>query len=280
MGWAECSSKDAAKIISSSADMPIGRTSVTNGFPTVTVPVLSMTTVFKLPASSSASMFLNTTPSRAALAQANIAAAGSARPIEQGQQTVSTAISTLTASETVPNAAQSAKAIAPAARMTEQNITSARLVMPTTVFLESDICDTERIIRASEVSSPTLCTRTVAKPMVLSVPANTLSETDLSTGIFSPVNMASTTLALPASITPSQGKLSPGFTSTRSPGVISEISVCLSASSIMMVADSGKSSISFFIGLSALAVDFSSKYIPKRAIAITSAQAAKYIPER
>src|SRR6476469_433495 len=65
--------------------------SVTVGFPSVTVPVLSSTTVVRSPARCSASPPLISTPSSAPLPVATITAVGTASPIAQGQAMISTA---------------------------------------------------------------------------------------------------------------------------------------------------------------------------------------------
>ena len=78
---------------SSSATGDVGTItrSVTSGFPSVTVPVLSSTTVVRSPARCSASPPLISTPSSAPLPLATITAVGTARPMAQGQAMISTA---------------------------------------------------------------------------------------------------------------------------------------------------------------------------------------------
>ena len=65
--------------------------SVTAGFPSVTVPVLSSTTVVTSPARCSASPPLISTPSSAPFPVATMTAVGTASPIAQGQAMISTA---------------------------------------------------------------------------------------------------------------------------------------------------------------------------------------------
>ena len=84
-------SNAAAVCRSSCSDTPsAGCTSVTFGFPSVTVPVLSSTTKSVLPACSSAVAFLNNIPCLAPIPLPTMIATGVASPREHGQLMTST----------------------------------------------------------------------------------------------------------------------------------------------------------------------------------------------
>ena len=76
---------------------------------------------------------------------------------------------------------------------------------------------TSRTICARAVSLPTLVARKVNEPLLLSVAPMTASPGPFSTGMLSPVSIASSTAERPATTTPSTGTLSPGRTRSRSP---------------------------------------------------------------
>ncbi len=91
-GCSDPRSSEASTRSSSSSFQPrAGTISVTAGEPTVTVPVLSSTTVSTLPARSSASPPLISTPSSAPRPVDTITAVGTASPMAQGQAMISTA---------------------------------------------------------------------------------------------------------------------------------------------------------------------------------------------
>ena len=76
---------------------------------------------------------------------------------------------------------------------------------------------TMRMICDRVVSSPTRVARHLRKPDWLSVAADTLSPTALSTGMLSPVSADSFTALPPSITTPSTGMFSPGRTTKVSP---------------------------------------------------------------
>ena len=77
--------------------------------------------------------------------------------------------------------------------------------------------DTIWMIRERVVSSPTRVARQVRKPDWLTVAAETVSPSALSTGMLSPVSADSLTALAPLTTTPSTGMLSPGRTTKVSP---------------------------------------------------------------
>ena len=89
-GWLERLSREAATERSSFPEESPQRTSVTRGFPSVTVPVLSSTTVSTLWAVSNASADLIKIPLAAPRPVPTIIAVGVARPRAQGQEITST----------------------------------------------------------------------------------------------------------------------------------------------------------------------------------------------
>ena len=70
---------------------------------------------------------------------------------------------------------------------------------------------------ASRVSLPVRVRRSNSGLAWFTLPAITLSPACLAIGVLSPVSNASSTLLRPSSTSPSQGMVSPGFTSTTSP---------------------------------------------------------------
>ncbi len=94
-GCCEFDSTAAAIERSLSSATPNGTISVTSGFPRVSVPVLSKTTVVSFSDISSASPFLMRSPSSAPRPIPTVTAVGVARPSAQGQATTRTEISTV-----------------------------------------------------------------------------------------------------------------------------------------------------------------------------------------
>jgi hypothetical protein len=77
---------------------------------------------------------------------------------------------------------------------------------------------TMRTMLARTVSAPTRLASMTSDPVPFTVPAVTGSPAVFSTGMGSPVSMASSTELRPSTTTPSTGTLSPGRTRRRSPG--------------------------------------------------------------
>ena len=101
--------------------------------------------------------------------------------------------------------------------------------------------DTMRIIWLRVVSSPTRDARQVRKPERLTVAADTVSPSALSTGMLSPVRADSSTEPLPESTVPSTGIFSPGRTTNTSPVCTSAMGTVTSAPSRRRTAVCGAS---------------------------------------
>jgi len=110
---------------------------------------------------------------------------------------------------------------------------------------------------------------------LLIVPANTLSQVFLSTGILSPVSIDSSTEAFHEVISPSTGILSPGFTKITSQILIFSISISWNVPSILTKAVFGASDISFLIASFVLAFDFVSRYFQKQTKVMRRAETSK-----
>ena len=92
-----------------------------------------------------------------------------------------------------------------------------RSMMRTTGVLAASADSTRRIMRCSELSSPTRLACMSNAPSWLTVPLNTSSPTPLSTGRDSPVIRDWSMAVCPQIITPSTAMLSPGSTRSTSP---------------------------------------------------------------
>lgn len=80
-------------------------------------------------------------------------------------------------------------------------------------------CSISAASRATVLSPGAAPARTAsAAAPLLTVPASAAAPGALGTGRLSPVSMDSSTVLLPSTTVPSTGTLSPGLTSTRSPG--------------------------------------------------------------
>ena len=95
------------------------------------------------------------------------------------------------------------------------------------------------------------------------VPPVTLSSVFFSTGILSPVTMASSTAPLPLTTTPSTGTVSPAFTTTISPATTSETSTSLSTPSLKITALSGSRFTSLLIASVVFFLLLASRYLPR-----------------
>ena len=152
-----------------------------------------------------------------------------------------------------------------------------RSAMPTILALPASVDWTSRIIRWMELSSPTLAARISKAPYWLTVPEETLSPADLSTGRLSPVITAWLMEVCPARITPSTGTVSPGRTRSRSPTRTSSAGTIFSPPSARTRAVWGMSRTSFSIPAWALATVSSSSRPPSCMMKATS-PAAKSSP--
>ena len=103
------------------------------------------------------------------------------------------------------------------------------------------------------------------------LPPITLLPVLFSTGMLSPVSMASFTLLIPSVTTPSSGTLAPGFTIIVSPTATSPVGTVSSLPSLKTTAVSGESSISFLIADSVFFWLLSSNCLPRDTSVITTA---------
>ena len=137
-------------------------------------------------------------------------------------------------------------------------------------------CCTILMIRASIVSPPTFWATKTKEPFWLIVPANTNPAFSFSTGNDSPVIVLSSINEEPEMISPSTGILSPGFTSNLSPILTWEIcisTICPSSPTTFTI--EGCNPISFLSADEVLDFALSSRSLPKRIKAITTADASK-----
>ncbi len=189
--------------------------------PTVTVPVLSMTSVSAFSINSSASALRARTPARAPRPVPTMIDIGVARPSAHGQATISTATALTRAKPMAgagPKIDQTIKASS-AARMTPgtnqpETVSASAWIGARERCASATICT----IRARSVSLPTRSARMTKLPVVLRVAPVTWAPAAFSTGIGSPVSIDSSTALRPSSTTPSTGTFSPGRTRSRSPG--------------------------------------------------------------
>ena len=186
--------------------------SVTLGFPFVTVPVLSSTTVFIFPVFSRAVAVLNRIPFFAATPFPTIIATGVARPRAHGQLITSTDIPRASA---YPASCPSISHITVVMRAIPITIGTKTPETLSAIFatgaLLPDASSTMLIICERVVSSPTRVARHSKYPVLFTVPEYTLSPIVLSTGILSPVSDDSSKLPCPETISPSTGTELPGF---------------------------------------------------------------------
>ena len=199
-----------------------GRTAITVGRPTVSVPVLSKTTAVTSAARWSASPPLTSSPASAPRPVATITAVGTARPIAHGQAMISTATPLAKARTRLPSPPASAQittvsAASPITAGTNTAATrSARCWMGARVACASCII---RTICASVLDGPAAVVRTTSVPVPFTVPPTTRASAAFSTGTGSPVSIDSSTAERPSTTTPSTGSRSPGRTTTTSPTV-------------------------------------------------------------
>ena len=121
---------------------------------------------------------------------------------------------------------------------------------------------TMAIIWERVVSSPTLVARHLRKPDILMVAALTLLSGSLSTGILSPDSADSSTALFPSITCPSTGMLSPGLTTNISPTTTSSAAIFFSSPSRITFAVLGASSISPFMALVVLPLEYASRVFP------------------
>ena len=235
-------------IISSSDSPDKAETSVTTGVPFVMVPVLSRTTISVFPASSRAVAVLNKSPFFAPFPLPTIMATGVARPKAHGQLMTSTDIACVREVAKFFVTAIHTIKVTIATQMTlGTNIPDTLSAVFAIGAFEADASCTSLTMRPSVESPPTEVAFAVIKPLTFVVPEITLSPTDLSTGILSPVTADSLTEPLPDNITPSAGKFSPGRTTNASPVERFESGISFSSPSLITLAVSGARFINPFI---------------------------------
>ncbi|SIC57010.1 Uncharacterised protein [Mycobacteroides abscessus subsp. abscessus] len=170
-GCSEADSTEAAmRRISSASATPepmLRRTSTTLMTPVVTVPVLSSTTVSMSLTFSSTSGPLISTPSCAPRPVPTRMAVGVANPSAHGQAMINTATAAVNAEASgLPRAAQATNVNAEIPSTTGTNTDDTRSASRCTCALPVCASDTNRAIRASCVSAPTLLARTTIRPWV------------------------------------------------------------------------------------------------------------------
>ena len=121
---------------------------------------------------------------------------------------------------------------------------------------------TSLIIFDRVVSSPVLTALILIYPDVTVVPPVTLSPTDLSTGMLSPVIALSSILQFPLTISPSTGMFIPFLQITTSPDRISSVLISTSAPFLSIIAVLGVSFTSLLIADEVLLLLLLSRYFP------------------
>ncbi len=196
-------------------------TDETAGRPSVSVPVLSITTVSIRPAISSASPPRTRIPASAPLPVPTMIAVGVASPIAHGHAITTTpmnAVSESVSRGSGPSTNHSTKVSAATAITAGTNTSLIRSASRWIGALDPWARWTSSTIRASAVSRPTRVARMTNEPVVLRVAPMTSSPVAFVLGIGSPVSIDSSTGDAPSTTTPSTGTLSPGRTRSRSPG--------------------------------------------------------------
>ena len=204
--------------------------SVTRGFPSVTVPVLSSTAYCVLPVCSNAVAFLKRIPFLAPMPLPTMIATGVASPREQGQLITSTLIACDSAFPTPAPAISHTAPVTNAMPITTGTKTPETLsaICATGAFVATAF-STMSMICCRVVSFPTLDALQVSIPFWFRVAALTRLPVCLSTGRLSPVSADSSTALAPFVTSPSTGMLSPGRTTKISPTVISSAGMVTSS---------------------------------------------------
>ena len=121
--------------------------------------------------------------------------------------------------EVAPRTSQAPSVRAPTLTAIVVNHTAARFARSCERERDSWARRTIAITWERYVSSPVLVTSIVTAASPFTDPPMTAVPFPFSTGLLSPVSIASLTLVCPSTITPSVGIFSPGFTRTRSPRI-------------------------------------------------------------
>ena len=253
--------------------------SVTSGFPFVIVPVLSSAICVTFPVISSDSDVLNSMPSLAPTPFPTIIATGVASPSAHGQLTTSTDMALSRAKPmSLPSSSQTAAVITAITSTTGTNTAATLSAILAIGALVAEASDTIFIICESVVSRPTRVALALMYPDVFRVAAETVSPSDLSTGMLSPVSADSSTAVVPSVITPSTGTFSPGRTAKMSPTAISSIGTVTSLPSTILHAVSGASFISDFKASVVRPLDIASSIFPTVMRVTIIAADSKYSP--
>ena len=194
--------------------------SVTDGRPSVSVPVLSTTRVSTFSIRSSASAFLISTPWVAPRPTPTMMEIGVARPRAHGQAMIRTATATMRPCAirgSGPTRAQTTNATTAMAMTAGTNTPATRSAIRWIGARERWASATMATMRASIVSRPTFSAVTTRAPVWFRVPPMTVSPGVLVTGMDSPVTSDSSTEDRPSGTVPSTGTFSPGRTRSRSP---------------------------------------------------------------
>ena len=131
----------------------------------------------------------------------------------------------------------------------------------------------------SRVSAPTRSARMISDPVPFTVAPMTLSPAAFSTGIGSPVSMASSTELDPSTTVPSTGTFSPGRIRSRSPGRTRSRGTSSSLpSSLSLLAVLGARPNRALIAALVCPRAFSSRTCPRSTRVTITAAASKYTP--
>ena len=252
-------------------------TSVTSGVPCVSVPVLSKIIAVILQAISSGSPHLTKIPYCAHFPVPTMIAVGVASHNAQGQAT------TITAAKYINDALK----LAPKMKYRIMKTMIAPMITVGTKMLEIlsamdcigalDHCASwmSLMICESLVSKP-ICIVCISKlPVTFIVPAKTCDPTVFSTGMLSPVSIASSTLLYPLIIFPSTGIFSPGLTMMISSIFTSSIGISLLSFPTFILAVLGANCMSFAIDSEVFPLALASKYFHKETNMMRSAATSK-----
>ena len=240
--------------------------------PSVKVPVLSKTIVSIWFNFSKASPDFIKIPNSAPLPVPTIIAVGVASPNEQGHAIISIDIKIVNTNSNgfwftdttlyfIKN--HQSKAAKMAMKITVgtniKETLSASLAIGAFVICASS---TSFAIFDISVSPSVAFTVTFNAPSLFILPLYTLSFSDFSTGILSPVIIASSIVECPSIITPSTGIFSPGFIKTVSPFDTSSIPISIISPFLIILAFLAWKFTNFFIAAEALPLLKVSKYFP------------------
>ncbi|VWC25877.1 hypothetical protein BST28156_06135 [Burkholderia stagnalis] len=257
--------------------MPIASNAVTDGLPSVSVPVLSNAITVARCASSSACASLISTPWRAATPVPAMIAAGVARPSAHGHAITSTATALrIAVSAPAPAISQPTSVSAAMPRIAGTNTALTRSTSRWIGAFSACADSTSRMMRASVVSAPIAVVSTTSAPSPLIEPAVTGSPPSFATGRLSPVISDSSTCERPETTRPSTGTRSPGRMPTRVPTRTCASGTSRSTPCSTTRARSGRSAFSARIASVVWRFARASSHLPKRTSVMMTADASKY----